>query len=66
MPAERDSPFLPAVWDTPWLPDVHHVVAARLCFGKRALGVAQNAIAYTAQASVGGQTPLGQQFQSLG
>lgn len=46
--------------------NIHHVVAARLGLGECVLGVAQNAIAYTAQASVGRQTPLGQQFQSLG
>lgn len=46
--------------------NIHDVVAAGFGLGKRALGIAQNAIAYTAQASVGGQTPLGQQFQSLG
>lgn len=33
LPAEGDVPFLPAVWDTPALPNVHHVVAARLCLG---------------------------------
>ena len=33
LPAEGDVPFLPAVWDTPALLDVYHVVAARLCLG---------------------------------
>ena len=33
LPAEGDVPFLPAVWDTPALLDVHHVVAAGFGLG---------------------------------
>ena len=46
--------------------NIHHVFAAGLGLGKRALGIAQDAVANTAQASVGGQTPAGQQLQALG
>ena len=33
LPAEGDVPFLPAVWDTPALLDVYHVVAAGFGLG---------------------------------